>query len=153
MFALGVVILVGLGVVIGIVATDGDEDEHTASEVLQANEIGDPTNGRELFTSQGCSICHQFQGRGGTDGPPLDFMTGELAATDIAGMSGEIWNHLPAMEEAFIEEGIPFPTFGPGEMEDLIAYLHGGGPPPDVEEVHGAGEEEGNHGAGEEEPK
>ncbi|HSI79172.1 MAG TPA: c-type cytochrome [Solirubrobacterales bacterium] len=153
MFALGAAILVALGVVIGVVAAGDDEEEHTAGEALEASEIGDPTSGRELFVSQGCSMCHQFQGRGGTDGPALDFMTGRLAATDIAGMSGTIWNHLPAMEKAFLQEDIPFPTFGPGEMEDLIAYLHGGGPPPDVEEVHEEGEEEGNHESGEEEPK
>ncbi|MEO8092437.1 MAG: c-type cytochrome [bacterium] len=127
---LGVLALVGAGLVIGLLVA-GD-DEHTATESLSADSIGDPTQGRELFVSQGCSMCHQFEGRGGEDAPPLDFMTGNLAAADIALMTGRIWNHTPAMTAAFKEEGIPFPTFQGDDMPDLIAYLHGGGPPPDV---------------------
>jgi mono/diheme cytochrome c family protein len=80
-----------------------------------------------------CSDCHSYEGKGGTDGPPLDYMRGHLGATDLADMSGQIWNHLPAMERALKEENIPFPTFSKDEMADLIAYLHGGGPPPDLE--------------------
>jgi hypothetical protein len=40
------------------------------------------------------------------------------------------------MERAFKEENIPFPTFAKSQMADLIAYLHGGGPPPDVKQAH-----------------
>jgi hypothetical protein len=63
-------------------------------------------------------------------------MRGKLAAEDIANMSGQIWNHLPAMERFFKEEDIPFPSFSGDEMADLLAYLHGGGPPPEVREAH-----------------
>lgn len=77
-------------------------------------------------------MCHSFEGRGGTDAPPLDAMKGELTATDVADMSGTLWNHLPMMRAAFAEEHIPFPTFTGRQMADLIAYLHGGGPPPEV---------------------
>ncbi len=85
-----------------------------------------------LFVSQGCSMCHTFEGQGGTDAPKLDFMRSKQSVTDIANMSGRIWNHVPAMEAAFAEEGIPFPTFEANQMADLIAHLHGGGPSPDV---------------------
>lgn len=130
LLALGAVVLVGAGVLIGVLVK-GDES-HSATEPLQASSIGDPTRGRELFVNQGCSMCHTYEGRGGTDAPSLDSMQGKLNATDIANMSGTIWNHALAMEAAFAEEGIPFPTFESNQMADLIAYLHGGGSPPDV---------------------
>jgi len=126
------VVLVGAGVLIGILLKDSES--HSANEPLQASSIGNAAHGRELFVSQGCSMCHTYEGAGGTDAPNLDFMRGMLSATNIANMSGTIWNHLPTMRAAFAEEGIPFPSFKSDEMADLIAYLHGGGPPPDVPE-------------------
>jgi mono/diheme cytochrome c family protein len=139
LLVLGVVVLVGAGVLIGILVKGGEN--HSATESLQAGSIGDPTRGRELFVSQGCSMCHTYEGRGGADAPSLDFMQGKLSATDIADMSGTIWNHVPAMKAAFAEEGIPFPTFESNQMADLIAYLHGGGPPPDVPKGGGSVDE------------
>lgn len=130
LLALGAVVLVGIGLLIGVLIEGGDSGP--ASEDLQVSEIGNAKDGRELFVSQGCSMCHSFEGRGGTDAPDLDFMKGELTANEIANMSGTIWNHVPAMEAAFAEEHIPFPEFTGNQMASLIAYLHGGGPPPDV---------------------
>lgn len=131
---IGALAVAAVGFGIGLLVAGGDGD-HTASEALSADSIGDPTHGRELFVSQGCSMCHQFQGQGGEDAPRLDFMTGRMAAADIAGsMTGKIWNHVPAMKAAFEEEGIPFPTFKGTEMQDLVAYLQDGGPPPNVPE-------------------
>lgn len=144
--ALGAAILVGIGGVIGIaasgdeetkLATGGEETKHTATEPLRATSIGDPDVGRQLFVSQHCSDCHSYAGRGGSDAPALDTMKGNLAARDIANMSGTIWNHVPLMVHHFEEEGIPYPAFSRNEMADLIAYLHGGGPPPDVRSADG----------------
>jgi mono/diheme cytochrome c family protein len=124
------VVLVGVGVLIGVLIEGGDGNP--SSEALQASEIGNAKEGRELFVSQGCSMCHSFEGRGGTDAPELDFMKGELTVNEIANMNGMIWNHMPMMQAAFAEEHIPFPEFTKNQMASLIAYLHGGGPPPDV---------------------
>jgi len=126
----GALVLAGAGFGIGLLVGGGGED--SASETVSDTALGDSEVGRQLFVSQRCSMCHSYEGRGGEDAPPLDFMTGNLAPADLAGMTGKIWNHLPAMEAAFKEEGIPFPTFEDSEMADLVAYLHGGGPPPDV---------------------
>jgi hypothetical protein len=57
---------------------------------------------------------------------------GEMTGGDIANMGGMFWNHVPMMKEAFAEEHIPFPEFTGNQMASLIAYLHAGGPPPDV---------------------
>jgi mono/diheme cytochrome c family protein len=95
---------------------------------LPVSSIGDASKGQQLFTSKGCSSCHSYGGKGGTDAPPLDFMKGHISPSEIADMSGIIWNHVPAMLPHFKEEGIPFPTFKANEMADLIAFLHGGAP-------------------------
>lgn len=91
---------------------------------LPAHEFGDPVRGAALFTSKGCADCHSYAGQGGTDAPPLDYMSGHLSAREVADMSGQIWNHLPTMLLYFKEEGIPVPTFQDAQMADLVAYLH-----------------------------
>ncbi len=139
LLALAAAALVGAGGVVGVVASGGGETKHTATEPLSAgaSAIGDAAIGRQLFVSQHCADCHSYEGRGGSDAPPLDLMKGKLTAKDVANMSGTIWNHEPAMIARFKEEHIPFPTFSGNEMADLIAYLHGGGPPPDVKKGMG----------------
>jgi len=91
---------------------------------LPAHEFGDPVRGAALFESKGCADCHSYAGTGGTDAPPLDYMSGHLSAREVADMSGQIWNHLPAMLMHFEEEGLPVPAFQDDEMADLVAYLH-----------------------------
>lgn len=130
------IVLVGAGVLIGI-AVKPSGTKHTAHEQLQASSIGNIDAGRKLFVSDRCSACHAYEGKGGTDGPPLDSMKGKLTATDVANMSGRIWNHVPAMQQFFKEEKLTFPTFEGNQMADLMAYLHGGGPPPDVNAMGG----------------
>jgi mono/diheme cytochrome c family protein len=129
LLVLGAVCLVGLGALIGILIKG---DDTSRPPTLQANEIGNVTDGRTLFVTQGCSMCHSFEGQGGSDAPSLDFMKGELTGGEIANMSGQIWNHVPMMKEAFAEEHIPFPEFTGNQMASLIAYLHAGGPPPET---------------------
>lgn len=91
---------------------------------LPAHEFGDPTVGKELFVSKGCADCHSYGGSGGTDAPPLDYMAGHLSAREVADMSGQIWNHLPAMLMHFEDEGLAVPTFDDSQMADLVAFLH-----------------------------
>jgi hypothetical protein len=99
---------------------------HSGGANLAVADIGDAALGRALFVSKGCSDCHSYLGKGGSDAPALDFMRGHLSANEIANMSGRIWDHLPQMLPHFKEEGIPVPTFGGDQMANLIAYLHSG---------------------------
>ena len=99
---------------------------HMGGANLAIAQIGDPARGARLWQSKRCSDCHSYAGRGGEDAPPLDFMKGHMSAREIADMSGQIWDHLPAMLPHFREEKIPVPTFTQGEMADLIAFLHSG---------------------------
>ncbi len=105
---------------------------HSGGENLADTDIGDSLLGRALFVSKSCSACHSYAGKGGSDAPPLDYMRGHQSATEIANMSGLIWNHLPGMLPFFEEEGIPVPSFEGDQMSNLVAYLHSGrgGPPP-----------------------
>ena len=96
---------------------------------LPASAFGDPVRGAKLWNDKGCSDCHSLNGVGGTDAPPLDSMRGHLSAREVADMSGQIWDHLPQMLHHFKEEGLAVPTFAPGEMADLIAFIHGGATP------------------------
>ncbi|MGE5282803.1 MAG: c-type cytochrome [Chloroflexota bacterium] len=149
LLVLGAVVLVGIGVLIGVLIEGGESTSSTGA--VEASAVGNAQEGRELFVSQGCAMCHTYEGRGGTDAPNLDFMKGRLTAGEIANMSGLIWNHVPTMTAAFEEEGIPFPEFKGNQMADLIAYLHGGGPPPEVKpEAMGEhmGSEPGDEGSG-----
>jgi len=53
------------------------------------------------------------------------------------------------MKTAFAEEHIPFPEFTGNQMASLIAYLHSGGPPPDVKMGPGSmGHEPGDENSG-----
>lgn len=135
LLVLGAVCLVGIGLLIGVLI---EGESSSAPSTLEADEIGNVKDGRTLFVTQGCSMCHSFEGQGGSDAPPLDFMKGELTAGEIANMSGLIWNHVPTMEAAFKEEKIPFPEFKANQMASLIAYLHAGGPPPEVQNMGSA---------------
>jgi len=99
---------------------------HMGGPNLAIAQIGDPARGARLWQSKRCSDCHSYGGRGGEDAPPLDFMRGHMSAREIADMSGQVWDHLPAMLPHFRAEKIPVPTFTQGEMADLIAFLHSG---------------------------
>lgn len=136
---LGVSIVVGIGLLVGAgaigwaIGNSSSSDAsaqapagHAGGANLSVAEIGNAAVGRKLIVSKGCTDCHSYAGAGGSDAPPLDYMQGHLSGTEIANMSGRIWNHLPLMLAHFKAEGIPVPTFEGNEMADLIAYLHSG---------------------------
>lgn len=126
------VVLVGIGIFVGALIggtfDSGGGGEVSVTSVPPA-AIGNASRGKEVWVAKRCTMCHSFAGSGGTDAPALDFMRGDLSVRSIAGMSGTIWNHLPAMLPRFRKERIPYPTISPDEMADLIAYLHGGASP------------------------
>lgn len=122
--------LVAVGTTVGFIVGRGSDSSSSAVPAghsgagLPAHEFGDAAVGAKLWVSKGCADCHSYGGQGGTDAPPLDYMAGHLSASEVADMSGQIWNHLPAMLEHFEEEGLPVPTFSGDQMGDLVAYLH-----------------------------
>ncbi len=118
--------LAGILLALGACGSDAGDAGYSRGDDLPVAAIGDPDAGEALFTDKDCARCHSYEGVGGEDAPALDFMAGKLSATDLANMSGTIWNHLPTMLPFFQAEGIAAPTFEGSEMADLVAYLHGG---------------------------
>lgn len=82
---------------------------------------GDAVIGKQLSVEKGCRHCHSIRGGGGTLGPDLSEINFNYSITQIA---GNMWNHGPKMWEIMQEENISFPTFGTGELADIIAYLY-----------------------------
>lgn len=84
----------------------------------------DPVNGKKLFASKGCVVCHAVNGVGGTDAPEIDaaVMDPQMSPFDFF---AKMWNHasgMIAMQEDEIGGQI---TFDNGqELADIIAFLH-----------------------------
>src|SRR5262249_38271756 len=83
----------------------------------------DPVNGRKLFASKGCVMCHSVNGIGGNDGAQLD-------ASTMAGMTNpfdfiaNMWRGSEAMIQAQKEELGTQVQFTGQELADIVAFLH-----------------------------
>jgi mono/diheme cytochrome c family protein len=81
---------------------------------------GDAEVGRRLFRDKRCIVCHQAGGVGGVVGPNLDTLGAR--ATPIT-LATAMWNHGPQMAEVMRARGVARPTFKPGELRHLMAYV------------------------------
>jgi mono/diheme cytochrome c family protein len=80
-----------------------------------------PNQGRQLFSTKGCSACHGRRGNGTSFGPDLREATQHMRVSEIA---GRLWNHSARMVSAVRSRGIEFPRFEGTEMADIIAFLY-----------------------------
>lgn len=78
---------------------------------------GDPREGEAVFRGRGCASCHA-----GRDASAIDLATSSAVSDPIA-LSAAMWNHAPEMHGLMADLSIAWPTFDPGEMEHLAAYL------------------------------
>ena len=84
---------------------------HTASF-----QPGDPQKGLVTFENN-CESCHSFGSR--TADPKIDLL--KRPAPDLlTGYVTAMWNHAPLMRK---RAGDNFPILGPGDMNNLVAYL------------------------------
>jgi len=81
---------------------------------------GDANRGRALVELEGCSSCHLIAGRGAGSAPELAALGSRRS--NEAYLAG-LWNKGPAMRAAYAARGDAPPSFEPGEMADLTAYL------------------------------
>jgi mono/diheme cytochrome c family protein len=81
---------------------------------------GDTEAGRRLFRDKRCIVCHQAGGVGGVVGPNLDAISAR--ATPIS-LATAMWNHGPQMTDVMRARGVARPTFKPGELGHLMAYV------------------------------
>jgi cytochrome c2 len=83
---------------------------------LASFQPGDPQKGLVTFETV-CESCHSFGSR--TAVPKIDLL--QRPAPDLlTGYVTAMWNHAPLMRE---RAGNDFPILGPGDMNNLVAYL------------------------------
>ena len=101
------------GVVLGSVLLQG--------VFAQPPMLGDSRQGREVFTSQKCGVCHSINGEGGKSAPDL----GKRVAREFTPslMAGLMWNHAPAMWSAIAAQKIGRPNLNPEQAADLFAFF------------------------------
>jgi mono/diheme cytochrome c family protein len=85
---------------------------------------GDPTAGEQLFAAKACVLCHEVGGKGGRQGPSLDFLKRANSPVLVA---AALWNHGPEMDEQLRVAGVTRPTFDDRELGDIIAYIQTAG--------------------------
>lgn len=96
---------------------------HEMEEIGLAISPMDSHEGRELFVSKGCVVCHQVNGVGGVVGPSLNAadMPSPMNAFEFA---ARMWRGAPAMaqmQESMLGEMI---SLDGRELADLIAFAH-----------------------------
>ena len=80
-------------------------------------------NGKKLFASKGCVVCHQVHGIGGTDSPSLDItkMDPVMSPFDFF---AKMWRGASAMIEMQNKELGYQVKFSGQEIADIVAFLH-----------------------------
>lgn len=95
--------------------------------------LGNSQDGRQLFFTKQCVVCHQVAGVGGVIGPHLDFRQQSGAPLFVA---TAMWNHGPTMAEAMRVRQITRPTLTAAELRDLSAYFVSVAPLPAQGSLH-----------------
>lgn len=78
---------------------------------------GNASRGSQVFREKGCAACHEDQRIQAPD------LAKEHSGDDVIALSAAMWNHAPEMHEAMAKNGVPWPQFEEGDVEDLVAYL------------------------------
>jgi cytochrome c len=80
-------------------------------------------NGRKLFATKGCVVCHSVNGVGGGDAPALDAST-MPGMTNPFDFVASMWRGAPAMIEMQRDELGAQIQFTGQDLADIIAFLH-----------------------------
>lgn len=118
----------------------------------------DSAEGRELFASKGCVVCHSINGVGGVDAPMLDaeFMDLPMNPFDFA---ARMWMGAEAMVEMQRDELGDVIYLDGDELAAIIAFVHDAGEqakfsdddiPEEIEAMMAHAEETGAHDEAEE---
>jgi len=104
-------------------APDQDGADHAPIDLRIDPGTLDASEGRVLFASKGCVVCHAVNGVGGKDATPLDAhgMEQDMSPFDLA---AKMWAMAPYMIEAQEDElGEQIQFTGP-ELAGIFAFLH-----------------------------
>jgi len=104
---------------------------HSAPAVAQGRGIApglvlprmNPANGKKLFASKGCVVCHSINGVGGTDAPSLDASTMDpvMSPFDFFAKMWKGAEPMIAMQNNEIGHQIEFTG---QDLADIIAFAH-----------------------------
>lgn len=83
----------------------------------------DPVQGRTLFASKGCVVCHSVNGVGGEDAPPLDAAL-MPQVMDPFEFAAKMWRGADAMIYLQREELGDQIEFSGDELANIIAFVH-----------------------------
>ena len=97
-------------------SSEADAYQSVAGPVLP----GSAGRGRNLYRAKGCHACHGDDGRG-SRGPSLASLHRDWDSIEFA---AAMWNKAPAMMAEMRAGGLRAPRLTPGEMADIVAYLH-----------------------------
>jgi mono/diheme cytochrome c family protein len=81
---------------------------------------GNSENGRTLYQSKQCALCHSPSGGKPASAP--DLLKSD-AIESVYALLAAIWNHGPKMESLLHEKKISWPALGGDEMRDLVAFF------------------------------
>jgi mono/diheme cytochrome c family protein len=103
-------------------SSDMDEMPGMVSTGLVMPEM-DSANGRALFASKGCVVCHSINGVGGFDAPMLDaeFMDQPMNPFDFA---ANMWRGAETMVQMQREELGDVIQISGQDLADIIAFVH-----------------------------
>lgn len=102
-------------------------DSHDTLEDMMASGLVmpemDAVEGRSLFASKGCVVCHSINGVGGTDAPMLDaeFMESPMNPFEFA---ARMWRGAEAMVELQRDELGDVIELNGEELAAIIAFVH-----------------------------
>lgn len=81
---------------------------------------GDPRQGRLAMAHYRCQECHTLSGEGGKVGPDLAHWA---EFTNPVVWTQKMWRAAPEMTKAMEAKDMKWPTFQPGDMVNMIAYV------------------------------
>jgi len=85
----------------------------------------DAVEGRALFASKGCVVCHSINGVGGVDAPPLDAEFMDLPMNPFQ-FAARMWTGAEAMVELQRDELGDVIYLDGDELAAIIAFVHDG---------------------------
>lgn len=117
--------ILGSAALIGTVWTGGDQVYAQGTVIAPGLVLPgmNPQNGKKLFASKGCVVCHQVHGVGGTDAPPLDVMTMEPAMSPFD-FFAKMWGGAEAMIAMQEDELGHKIEFTGQDLADIVAFVH-----------------------------
>lgn len=80
-----------------------------------------PLQGRLLFESRGCVLCHGITGEETGIGPDLG---GGVFEGSFLDLGAALWNHVPGMSVSLEDADLPWPALTEREAAELTAFLY-----------------------------